>query len=215
MQFLGINSMATQINKRIVALIAGTGTTLQSVLDAMRWETLGGQIVAVVSHERYSYGLLRAEQAQIPAFVHDVSDFRYSGEGEEGFNQGLIDLVKPFHPDLIVLAGWQLPLSDSFFQTFPNQVVNLQVGLPGQFPTFDPYGSNPVSRAFEAFTAGQIRETHFSMQVLQTSDGQGKTLGQIVVPIYDFDNLVDLEERMTRAQQELLVNTLRLVLREN
>jgi len=207
--------MATQMNKRIVALIAGTGTTLQSVIDAMGWETLGGQIVAVVSHERYSYGLLRAEQAQIPAFVHDVSDFRYSGEGEEGFNDGLIELVKPFEPDLIVLAGWQLPLSDSFFQAFPNQVVNLQVGLPGQFPTFDPYGSNPVSRAYEAFTAGQIRETHFSMQVLETSDGQGKTLGQIVVPIYDFDNLIDLEERMTRAQQELLVNTLRLVLREN
>jgi phosphoribosylglycinamide formyltransferase len=207
--------MATHTNKRVVALIAGTGTTLQSVLDAMRWETLGGHVVAVVSHERYSYGLLRAEQELIPAFIHDISDFRYSGEGEEGFNQGLIEIIRPFSPDLIVLAGWQLPLSDSFFQAFPNQVVNLQVGLPGQYPTFDSYGSNPVSRAYEAFTAGQIRETHFSMQILHTSDGQGRTLGQISVPIYDFDNLIDLEERMTRAQQELLVNTLRLVLRDN
>lgn len=207
--------MATNMNKRVVALIAGTGSTLQSVIDAMRWETLGGHIVAVVSHERYSYGLLRAEQEQIPAFIHDVSDYRYSGEGEAAFNQGLVELIQPLAPDLIVLAGWQLPLSDAFFQAFPNQVVNLQAGLPGQFPTFDPYGSNPVSRAFEAFSAGQIRETHFSMQILHTSDGQGKMLGQIAVPIYDFDNLIDLEERMTRAQQELLVNTLRLVLREN
>lgn len=207
--------MATHQNKRIVALIAGTGTILQSVLDAMRWETLGGYVVAVISHERYGYGLLRAEQEQIPAFVHDVSDYRYSGEGEAGFNIALIERAQSFQPDLIVLAGWQLPLSDSFFQAFPGKVVNLQVGLPGQYPTFDPYGSNPVSRAYEAFTAGQIRETHFSMQVLHTSDGQGKTLGQIAVPIYEFDNLIDLEERMTRAQQELLVNTLRLLLRDN
>lgn len=207
----GTDSMAT---KRIVALIAGTGSVLQNVLDAMHWETLGGHVVAVLSHERYSYGVIRAEQAGIPAFIHDVSDYRYSGEGEEAFHQSLIERIKPFYPDLIVLAGWQLPLSDSFFQAFPNKVLNLQVGLPGQYPTFDPHSMNPVSRAFEAYTAGLIRETYFSMQVLNTSDGYGKTIGQIAVPIYEFDNLIDLEERMNRAQQELLVNTLRLVLRD-
>lgn len=201
--------------KRIVALISGNGSLLQSVMDATRWQTLQAEVVTVFSHEPWSYGLLRAEREGIPAFLHDLTDFRIEGKSEKEYNDALADKVAPYHPDLIVLAGWKLPLSESFFQRFPNKIINLLQGLPGQYPVFDPYARNPVSRVYDAYNAGIIRQTHFTTQILNDLNGAGRVIAQVPVPIYEFDSLIDLEERMNRVQQELLVNTLRLVLREH
>lgn len=187
---------------------------MQSVLDATRWRTLDAQIVAVFSHEPWSYGLLRAEREAIPALLHDVADYRFEGKTESEYNEALAEKVAAFAPDFVILAGWKLPLTDAFCDQFVGKLVNLQQGLPGQFPLFDPYAQNPASRVFEAYNAGLIREAHVTVHVLDHPDSFGRVVAQERVPIYDFDTLIDLEERMNRVQQETLVNTLQLLLRE-
>jgi phosphoribosylglycinamide formyltransferase-1 len=202
--------------KRIVALISGTGSTLQGLVDATRWETVEAEIVAVVSHEQWGYGLLRAEREGVPTILHDMSEYRLSGKSESEFVSDLIARVDGVRPDLVILAGWNLPLNDEFFRHFENRVLNLHSGVPGQYlPHFDPYGQNPVSRAFEAYSAGAIREAQVSIQMLTGMEVEGRIIAQQFVPIYEVDHLVDLEDRMQRVQQELLVNTLRLLLRTN
>ncbi|MBA3533728.1 MAG: phosphoribosylglycinamide formyltransferase [Ardenticatenales bacterium] len=200
--------------KRLVVLISGTGATLQAILDGTRWETLDAEVVAVFSHEPWSYGLLRAEREGIDASLHDFADYRFEGKSESDYEQELADKIAAYRPDLIILAGWKHPLYEGFFQRFPERVVNLHSGLPGPEPLFDPYGQNPVSRAFEAYNAGVIHEAQVAVQVLDGSEPFGKIVAEQRVPIYDFDTLIDLEDRMNRAQEELLVNTLRLLLRD-
>ncbi len=200
--------------KRLVVLISGTGSTLQGIIDATRWQTLDAEVGAVFSHEPWSYGLLRAEREGIPAILHDLADYRLEGKAEGEYNEDLAREVAAYCPDIVILAGWRLPLTEYFFRCFPNKVINLQPGLPGQFPVFDPYGQNPVSRAFEAFNAGLIREAHVTAHILNDVESFGRVVAQEAVPIYEFDTLVDLEDRMNRVQQDLLVNTLRLLLRE-
>ncbi len=200
--------------KRLVALIAGTGLTLQGILDAIRWDTLDAEVVAVASHERWGYGLLRAEREGIPTILHDLTDYRLLDKSESEYSTELADKLEAFEPDLVLLAGWTLPLTQDFFERFQNRVLNLQSGLPGQLPLFDPYGQNPISRAYEAYTAGLIREAQVSVQLLAGIESFARVIAQQPVPIYEFDRLVDLEDRMNRVQQELLVNTLRLLLRE-
>jgi phosphoribosylglycinamide formyltransferase 1 len=206
--------MNAQSTKRLVLLISGTGATMQGVIDATRWRTLDAQVVAVFSHEPWSYGLLRAEREGIATVLHDVAEYRFEGKTDSEYNQALADKVAAFEPDLVILAGWKLPLTDAFCDQFAGKLVNLQQGLPGQFPLFDPYGQNPASRAFEAYTAGLIREAHVTVHILDHPDSFGRVVAQESIPIYDFDTLMDLEERMNRVQQEMLVNTLQLLLRE-
>lgn len=201
--------------KRLVALISGNGLTLQSVIDATRWQTLGAEVVAVFSHEAWSYGLLRAEREGVPAILHDLTEFRVEGKSEYEYNEALADKIAAYKPDLVVLADWKQPLTDNFFQRFPHKILNLQPGLPGESPLFgNPYARNPVSRAYEAYNAGLINQTHLTTQILNNAFGSGRVIAQVPVPIYDFDSLIDLEERMNRAQQELLINTLSLLLRD-
>ncbi|MGH2542522.1 MAG: formyltransferase family protein [Ardenticatenaceae bacterium] len=203
-----------ETTKRLVVLMDGTGSTLQSILDATRLETLDAEVVAVFSHEPWCYGLLRAEREGVPALLHDLADYRFGGKSESEYVADLAERIESFEPDLVVLAGWNLPLNEEFFRRFANRVINLHSGLPGQFPIFDPYGQNPASRAYEAYSAGLIREAHVSVQLFSERETLARIIAQQPVPIYEFDHLGDLEERMNRVQQELLVNTLRLLLRE-
>ncbi len=200
---------------RFVVLISGSGGVLQAILDACRTERLHAQVVAVFSHEPYAYGLLRAEREGVPAFLHDPSEYRFEGRSERDFEADLADRVAQFAPDYIILAEWRLPLGETFLQRFPDRVINLHAGLPGQFPVFDPYGLNPVQRAYEAYAAGIIRETGVTAHILRTSHHEGPILAQKRVPIYEFDTPSDVEERFYRTQCEVLVNVLRRLVEEH
>lgn len=200
---------------RIVVLISGTGASLQAVLDAGRWQTLDAEVVGVFSHEPWSYGLIRAEREGIPALLHDLTDYRVTGRSEREYSMDLADRVGALRPDLVLMAGWKIPLTDAFFQRFAGRTVNLYAGTPGQPQLFDPYARNPVSRAYEAFSAGLIRHMDVAIQLVDNARADVvRTVSIKQVPIYDFDTLVDLEERAQRTERELLINTLQLLLRD-
>lgn len=194
---------------RLVVLISGSGGLLQAIVDATHTERLNAEVVAVFSHEPYAYGLLRAEREGIPAFLHDPAEYRFEGRSEHDFEADLADRVAAFRPDYVVLAEWRLPLGETFLRRFPDRVINLHAGLPGQFPIFDPYGLSPAQRAYEAYAAGFIRETGITAHILCDPQREGPILAQERVPIYEFDTPRDVEERFYRTQCQLLVNVLR------
>lgn len=197
---------------RLVLLISGSGTTMQAILDACRLDRLNAEVVAVFSHEPFEYGLLRAEREGIPAFLHDLADYRFAGRSQTEYDADLAERVAAFNPDYVVVAEWKLPLGDAFLERFPNRVIHLHAGLPGQFPLFDPYGQNPVSRAFDAYNNGLIRETGVNLHILRDAATRGPVLAEERVPIYEYDTLLDLEERFIRASQDSLINGLRLLI---
>lgn len=199
---------------RLVVLISGSGGVLQAIANACRQGELDAEIAAVFSHEPYAYGLLRAEREDVPAKLHDLSEYRLKGrEGE--YSSDLADRIEEFAPDFVVMAEWRLPLDEAFFNRFPGRIINLHAGLPGQFPVHDPHSQNPVMRAYDAYTDGLIHETGVSAHILHEPEREGSVLGEERVPIYEFDTLRDVEERFFRTQQELLVNVLRQLIDEH
>lgn len=200
---------------RLVVLISGSGGVLQAIANACRHGDLDAEVAAVFSHEPYAYGLLRAEREDLPAFLHDISEYRLEGRTEEEYATDLADRVEAFEPDYVVMAEWRLPLNAAFFERFPGRIINLHAGLPGQFPVFDPYTQNPIMRAYDAYTSGLIHETGVTAHILREPNREGAVLAEERVPIYEFDTLRDVEERFFRTQQELLTNVLRHLIEEH
>ncbi len=54
---------------RVVVLVSGTGTLLQSLLESGAEPGAGFQVVAVGSERADAFGLERAERAGVPSFV--------------------------------------------------------------------------------------------------------------------------------------------------
>lgn len=193
--------------KRLVVMISGGGTNLQALIDACKSGALDAQIVAVFSNRADACGVMRAEQAGIPAVTFPLMPYKIAGRPRNDYDADLARLVATFQPDLIVLAGWMLILSPTFLNCFPRQVINLHPALPGQFP-----GTNAIARAYAAFQRGEIDHTGVMVHWVIPEIDAGEVIARATVTIGVEDSLKDLETRIHEAEHRLIVEATRLAL---
>jgi phosphoribosylglycinamide formyltransferase 1 len=186
---------------RLVVLISGSGTNMQAILDACASGVLPAEVSAVISNQAEAYGLERARRAGVPALVF----LKLKGMERGEYDARLAQLVKPYNPDVVVLAGWMRLLSMNFLEHFPGRVVNLHPALPGTFP-----GTDAIARAYAAYQEGEIRHTGVMVHLVPDEGvDNGPLLAQEVVPIEPEDTLESLESRIHAVEHRLLVETLR------
>lgn len=189
---------------RLAVLISGNGSNLQAIIDAIRMRVLDAQIVVVVANRQDAYGLQRASKAGIPTLYHPLKPFLEAGRLRAEYDAALADLVAPYKPDWIVLAGWMHILSDAFLQRYPYRVLNLHPALPGEFP-----GVNAIGRAYEAYQAGTIKKTGVMVHLVPDEGvDSGPVLATRDVAIYRTDTLEMLEKRMHQTEHQVLIEAL-------
>lgn len=114
---------------RIGVLISGSGTNLQSVIDACAAGEIHGEVVLVLSNRASAYGLERAKKAGIPAIYLSPEDFSdaaaYDGE--------VLRRLRDAKVDLVVLAGYLRVLDSSFVSAYEHRVMNIH---PSLIPSF-------------------------------------------------------------------------------
>ncbi|MCB9007885.1 MAG: phosphoribosylglycinamide formyltransferase [Ardenticatenaceae bacterium] len=192
---------------RLVILISGSGSNLQAILDAVAAGRITAVPSLVVSNRKNAYGLVRAENAGVPTAYFPFKPYRDAGKLREEYDADLAGLIRPYQPDLIILAGWMHILSAAFLNHFPNKVINLHPALPGQFA-----GTHAIQRAYEAYQRGEIAHTGCMVHVTIPEVDAGPVIAQAEVPILPSDSLADLETRMHQAEHTLLVTAVQSVL---
>lgn len=190
--------------KRLVVLISGNGSNLQALIDATQGGELEAKIVAVVSNRRDAYGLVRAEQANIPTLYFPLKTYLEAGHSREAYDADLAKMVLAYQPDLMILAGWMHVLSPAFLDFFPGRVLNLHPALPGQFA-----GTHAIQRAYEAFQRGEIEHTGIMIHWVIPEIDAGPVIATANVSIYTTDSLADLETRIHATEHRLLVEAIR------
>jgi len=115
--------------KRVVILISGRGSNLQSILDAK----LDAQIAAVISNNPAARGIEIARSADVDTAVIDHRAF----PDRASFEAVLADKVDSYRPDLLVLAGFMRILTEGFIKRFSNRIMNIHPSLLPAFPGVD------------------------------------------------------------------------------
>ncbi len=115
---------------RVVVLLSGTGTLLQSLLDAAAAGELSAQIVGVISDQPYAVGLLRADMAGIPTAVVPL----WPGVDRSSWDSELTAAVSKFEPDLVVSAGFMKILGPGFLAEYAGRTINSHPSLLPAFP---------------------------------------------------------------------------------
>jgi phosphoribosylglycinamide formyltransferase-1 len=168
-------------------MISGSGTNLQSIIDNIESGFIGAEIVAVVSNKPDAYGLERAKNHNIEAVTVEAVE----GQQREEFDARLVEAIKPFNPDLIVLAGFMRILTPEFIAHFETKMLNIH---PSLLPKYR--GLNTHQRALDAGDDEHGCSIHF---VTPELDG-GPVILQSKVPIFDDDSVEELEQRV-RTQE--------------
>jgi phosphoribosylglycinamide formyltransferase-1 len=190
--------------KRLVILLSGNGSNLQSILDACAANLLPASVVAVLSNKPEAYGLERARRAGVPA----IAFLPLEGEPRRAYDSRLAAFVSTFLPDYVVLAGWMRLLSSDFLSAFPNRVINLHPALPGTFP-----GTRAIERAYAAWQNGQTDRSGVMVHLVPDEGvDNGPVLASQEIPFQPGETLEQFEARVHAVEHCLLVETLRKTL---
>jgi len=179
---------------RLVVLVSGAGTLLQSLLDAQSAGRLDATVQAVGSDRPGVEGLSRAEAAGVPTFVHPLE----RGADRAAWDTELTGLVAAHDPDLVVSAGFLKLLGPTFLARFGDRIINTHPALLPSFP-----GLHGVR---DALAAG-VKVTGATVFRVDAGVDTGRILAQEAVPVLDGDDEETLHERIKVVERRLLVQT--------
>ncbi|MFT6625264.1 MAG: phosphoribosylglycinamide formyltransferase-1 [Cycloclasticus sp.] len=174
---------------RIVVLLSGSGTTLQSIIDAKLPATLS----AVISNKPNVQGLTRAKEANIPTHVLEHSAY----SSREAFDQDLKKLIDNYQPDLVVLAGFMRILSDDFVHHYYGKLINIH---PSLLPKYK--GTHSHQRVMDDGEPLHGSSVHF----VNTELDSGPILLQARLPVLPNDTVESLELRV-KVKEHLIYPT--------
>lgn len=189
------------MSARLVALVSGTGTNLQALIDACADPAYGAQVVAVGADRNGIEGLARAERAGIDRFVVRLSDF----ESRARWDEALTGQCAEYQPDLIVLAGFMKLTGEAFLQRFGGIAVNTHPALCPAFP-----GMHAAQDALEY----GVKVTGCTLFVVDAAVDAGPIVAQVAVPVADGDDPESLHERIKASERRMLVDTVGRMVRD-
>jgi len=177
-------------SRRIVILISGRGSNMQSFIDAVAEGTLDAEITLVLSNNPNAAGLERAEEAGITTACIDHRLY----SSREAFDADLLNTVNAAEPELVLLAGFMRILTPVFIQPFAGRLLNIH---PSLLPKYR--GLHTHQRALDAGDREAGVTVHF---VTPELDG-GPPVLQARVPIKTGDDADSLAARVLEQEHKI------------
>ncbi|MFS8500420.1 MAG: phosphoribosylglycinamide formyltransferase [Caldicoprobacter sp.] len=188
---------------RIGVLISGSGTNLQALMDAIDAGYIpDAKIAVVISNRKSAYGLERAKAHGIPAECILKKDF----EDEEAFNRAILERLRFYGVDLVVLAGYLSILSPEVVRSYPNRIINIHPSLIPAFCGKGFYGEK-VHRAVLDYG---VKITGATVHFVDEGTDTGPIILQRPVEVKEDDDVRSLAARVLEVEHQLLPEAVRL-----
>ena len=190
---------------RIAVFVSGGGTNLQALIDAQKAGKIhSGEIALVLSSRADVYALTRAKQHNIPA----ITVSRKELGSQKAFETAIHEVLKEYHIDMIVLAGFLSILSSDFTSCYPQRIINVHPALIPSFCGKGYYGLH----VHEAALAYGVKITGATVHYVNEVPDGGQILLQKAVSVHKNDTPETLQRRvMEQAEWKLLPRATEMV----
>ena len=177
-------------------MLHGSGTTLQSVIDAINSEELNAKINLVVSNNPNAYALERAKKSNIDTYV-------INSKIKDDIDYELSSVLEKYDVDLIILAGYLKMIGDRLINKY--KIINTHPSLLPKFGGSGMYGMNvhtAVWEAKETFTGPTI---HF----VNTEYDKGNIITQTKIEVKNMDTPETISSKVQAIEKIQLIQTLK------
>ncbi|MDD5052086.1 MAG: phosphoribosylglycinamide formyltransferase [Sulfuricurvum sp.] len=123
--------------KKIVALFSGEGTNLANLIEKIHLKH--GALVCAITNNPDAGGIAKARAAHIPVEILDHREY----DSREGYDAALVEMIREYTPDLVVLCGFMRILTPVFTSNIHS--INLH---PSLLPAFK--GARAIERSYES-----------------------------------------------------------------
>ena len=185
----------------IAVFASGNGSNLRSLLETKKLNNQDSIDVSVVfSNKLDAYALKRAEKNNIPFFSVNPASF----ENREKFDAAVLEKLKTFNFDLIVLAGYMRIMSKSLVDNWEGQIVNIHPSLLPKYP-----GLHTHQRALEAGDKVHGSTIHFVTSELDA----GPIIRQESFEIEPSDTTESLIKKVKNLEHKIYPETISSLLK--
>lgn len=182
----------------IVCLVSGGGTNLAAIIKAIEEKQIKNvRIKAVISNNGDAYALERAKNAGIDAKC--ISPKNFSNRDE--FNKVLLYELKRLNPDLIVLAGFLVNISEDIVKAFENKIINIH---PSLIPSFCGKGYYGL-KVHEAALKRGVKVTGATVHFVDAGIDTGRIILQKAVNIHPEDDAKSLQKRVMEEAEWIIL----------
>jgi len=187
---------------RLAVLVSGRGSNLAALINSVNESIIdNAEISLVISDREDAYALKRAEQAGIPWYYLDNSEFVQ----EDDFDLYLIDKLADFSIDAILLAGYLKILTKPLLDTYKDRILNIHPSLLPNFGGMGMYGMH----VHEAVIKAGVHESGCTVHLVDDKIDGGKILAQTIVPVLPNDSPKTLADRVLIEEHKLYPATVR------
>ncbi|MBQ9694776.1 MAG: phosphoribosylglycinamide formyltransferase [Kiritimatiellae bacterium] len=176
---------------KLAVLGSGSGSNMQSIVDAIEAGTLDAEIVCVLSDVPDAKILERAAKHHLPGQYVSCEPFKTKLDGEA--QERYIRIMKDAGADTVVLAGFMRIVKQGLLDAFPNRVLNIH---PALLPAFPGLHSWKQALDYGAKVAGCT--VHF----VDAGTDSGPIIVQKCVPVEETDTPETLHARI-QVQEHL------------
>lgn len=187
-------------NKKLrIAVLASTrATDMQAIIDEINAGRLNAEIVCLISNRKEAYALERAKKHNIPAIFIDPK-----GKNPEEYDEELLNKLEEYKPDLILLIGYNRYLTKKVIEKYKYRIMNIHPSLLPAFPGWD-------KEVHKAVLDYGCKVTGCTLHFVDENLDAGPIILQKCVPVYDDDTVETLKERVQKAEQEIIIEGIRL-----
>jgi phosphoribosylglycinamide formyltransferase len=182
----------------IVCLVSGGGTNLAAIIKAIEDKRIKNvRIKAVISNNSDAYALERAKNAGIDAKC--ISPKNFSSRDE--FNKALLYELQRLNPDLIVLAGFLVNISEDIVKAFENKIINIH---PSLIPSFCGKGYYGL-KVHEAALKRGVKVTGATVHFVDAGIDTGRIIIQKAVEVHAKDDAKSLQKRVMEEAEWIIL----------
>ncbi|CAM5203692.1 Phosphoribosylglycinamide formyltransferase OS=Castellaniella defragrans OX=75697 GN=purN PE=3 SV=1 [Castellaniella defragrans] len=181
---------------RVVILISGRGSNMQSLVRAAVDERLPVRFGSVLSNRADAAGLAWAREQGLPVDVLPHREFA----SREDFDAALQARLEQLDPDYILLAGFMRVLGAGLVHRFRGRIINIHPSLLPAFP-----GLHTHAQALVQGVQWHGCTVHFVTPELD----HGPIIAQGIIPVLAGDTPDLLAQRLLPVEHRVYVQVLR------
>lgn len=182
--------------KNIAVFASGSGSDMQSVIDATLSGQIDGRVVAVVVNKEYIFAIERAKKHNI-----DYKVFTLKAYGDNVTrDKAISEYLKSYNIDLIVLAGYLAIVTPVLVDEYKDRIINIHPSLIPKHCGVGMYGLN----VHKSVIASGDKTSGCTVHFVDYGADTGKIIAQRKVNVEENDTPESLQARILEVEHKLL-----------
>lgn len=175
--------------KNIIIFASGSGSNAERIIEHFT-DNPKAKVAAIFCNKPDAYVLTRAANHNIPSITFNRDDFYNT--------TNVLDKLKQFNTDVIVLAGFLWLVPESLIDAYPDKIINIHPALLPNYGGKGMYGMN----VHKAVIAANEPKSGITIHLVNKEYDKGEILAQYDTAIDITDTPESLAQKIHQLEHE-------------